>query len=190
MEPKDHGRESHMDPETGGPESGVGELVRRSRSGDREAFGRLYERSARRVAARIAAAGVRGGPEAVADLVHEAFIKAWRNLAGLREEGSFGAWVETIGANLARDHLARDARRGAAETARHAGSAPPDPARVVELADAVGSLPEEMRAVLELRFRQGLGYAKIASRLDITEENVAVRLHRARRRLRELLGES
>ena len=172
----------------GGDDPSDAELVERSIAGDREAFGRLYEAHARRVAARIAAAGVREGVE---DLLQEAFVRAWRSLRSLRDPGAFGSWVAVIAANLARDLLAEGkaaGERGRREGPR--GSDEPDPARVVEVADAVEALPEEMRTVLELRFRRGLGYAEIASELGITEDNVAVRLHRARARLRDMLGES
>ena len=71
----------------------------------------------------------------------------------------------------------------------------PDPERAVadrELArvleGAIDRLPDIYRAVLMLRQIDGLGVAETASVLDVAEEVVKTRLHRARIALRDAIG--
>lgn len=55
------------------------------------------------------------------------------------------------------------------------------------LREAVEVLPDPLRAVFCLREIEGLSTEETASALDLSIENVRVRLHRAKRSLRELL---
>ena len=55
------------------------------------------------------------------------------------------------------------------------------------LRDAVEVLPDPLRAVFCLREIEGLSTEETASALDLTTENVRVRLHRAKRSLRQTL---
>jgi RNA polymerase sigma-70 factor, ECF subfamily len=77
------------------------ELVARTLAGEREAFGQLYDRYARIVAA--VSAGVSGDWPAVDDMVQECFLRAYRNLARLREPASFGAWVTGTARQVGRE---------------------------------------------------------------------------------------
>ena len=54
---------------------------------------------------------------------------------------------------------------------------------------AIDSLPERYRAPLVLRYFAEQSYAEIASALELSEAQVGMLLHRARRRLREDLAE-
>jgi RNA polymerase sigma-70 factor (ECF subfamily) len=52
----------------------------------------------------------------------------------------------------------------------------------------IDGLPEEYRAVLVLKDIEGLTNQEIADVTDLTLENVKIRLHRARQKLRETLN--
>jgi RNA polymerase sigma-70 factor (ECF subfamily) len=52
---------------------------------------------------------------------------------------------------------------------------------------AVDELPEELRAVMELKDKEGLSYAEISKRLGIPSVTVGTRLFRARKQLKEIL---
>src|SRR5688500_13678405 len=95
-----------------------GELVDRSRAGDREAFGQLVERHQALVFA-VALAATRERTRAE-DVAQEAFVSAWRELGKLREHERFGAWVAGIARNVARGQ-----RRTWARRQREAERAPP-----------------------------------------------------------------
>jgi RNA polymerase sigma-70 factor (ECF subfamily) len=85
------------------------ELVAAALAGDREAFGMLYDGHARMV--RAVLLGVSGDWTAIDDMVQESFLRAYRNLARLREPPKFGRWVAGIARQVARERrrsLARD----------------------------------------------------------------------------------
>ena len=70
------------------------ELVRLAQAGDVEAFGELVERH-RRAVFRAALAAVGSSTEAD-DVAQEAFVTAWRKLAGFRGESQFRTWLLSI----------------------------------------------------------------------------------------------
>lgn len=59
-----------------------------------------------------------------------------------------------------------------------------------EVRRAVVQLPEQERAIVVLRYYQQLSYAEISTVLDIPENTVGTRLHRAREKLRKLLSQN
>ncbi len=75
-------------------------LVGAVRDGNREAFGRLYDRYARMVHVVLLA---KVPPGEVDDLVQDVFIAALRGLSSLREPAKFGAWIAAIGRSRAHD---------------------------------------------------------------------------------------
>ena len=54
--------------------------------------------------------------------------------------------------------------------------------------EAVNSLPENLRSVIQLKEYSGLDYKAIGKVLGISETNVKVRVHRARKKLEEILA--
>ena len=54
--------------------------------------------------------------------------------------------------------------------------------------DAVNALPENLRSVIQLKEYSGLDYKAIGKVLGISETNVKVRVHRARKKLEEILS--
>ncbi len=87
------------------------ELVTETLSGRREPFGELYDRYARIVASVVA--GVSGDWSTVDDMVQESFLRAYRNLAKLREPARFGPWITGIARQVGRE------RRRALRRDRH-----------------------------------------------------------------------
>jgi RNA polymerase sigma-70 factor (ECF subfamily) len=93
------------------------ELVAETLAGNRESFGRLYDRHARLAAAVVA--GVSSDWPAVDDMVQECFLRAYRKLETLREPAKFQSWLTGIARQVARErrrslrrdrHEFRDAR--------------------------------------------------------------------------------
>jgi len=68
------------------------------RAGSEQAATDLVRRHASALARFLTGAGA--GPSEVEDLVQEAFFKAFRGLAGWRNESSFRSWLFSIGSNL------------------------------------------------------------------------------------------
>jgi RNA polymerase sigma-70 factor (ECF subfamily) len=165
------------------PEAGLVEDVR---SGDREAFGRLYQLYAPMVHGILLA---RVPYREVDDLVQDVFLTALRRLNTLRDNAAFGGWLAMITRNRAIDYFRRT---------RETEELPedlPQPSRDYEAEqeaertlDAVRSLPEAYRETLVLRLVEGMTGPEIATRTGMTAASVRVNLHRGMKLLREKLG--
>lgn len=117
-----------------------------------------------------------------------------RGLAGFREEARFETWMHRIVVNTALNDLRRRGRFG--EVMDDAVLDAPAPDRVEQRAverDALerglAALPSGQRTVIVLKDVYGLSCREIGRELGIEEGAVKVRLHRARKRLRELLSD-
>ena len=116
------------------------------------------------------------GSEADAlEAVDEAVYQALRALKKLREPEHFETWLTRILLNECHRELRRR-KRVAGEDA-------------LPLKEAVRRLPEELRAVVILRFFTGYTQAETAAALDIPQGTVATRQRRALALLRLELGE-
>ena len=159
--------------------------VRSARNGDRGAFDRLVERY--RTDAVAAALGLLGDREEAQDAVQQAFLSAWTGLASLREGDRFRAWLGGILYRVCLELRRRHARKRRLDL-----TAPPVPRLSEPLGEVVRetlALAPEFRDVLTLFYLQGLTIEELAPLLCITPGNAKVRLHRARRMLRERLQE-
>lgn len=130
------------------------------------------------------------------DLVQEIALAVWRALPLFRGECSERTFVFRIAHNRGLAHRWRRRRRFTALDDAGAVEDPgPDPESQAiarqgreRLAAAVRQLPEAYRTVVILTL-EGLSNREAADVLGISENNVAVRLTRARQRLRDLLRE-
>ncbi|NUP99698.1 MAG: sigma-70 family RNA polymerase sigma factor [Armatimonadetes bacterium] len=163
------------------------ELVAAVRDGETEAFAVLVERYQDRVVA--AAYHLTGDRDAAEDLAQDAFVAAFKQIHRLRDPSRVGAWLHGITQRLCYKYLRRASRSAELETERmEALPAPPD--KVDEPGELIGllnELPEQYRQVLAARYLEDLDYDEIARLLGTTVNNVRVRCHRAKNRLRELL---
>ena len=177
-----------------------GDLVRRTRQGDPEAFGELvrrYQSAVFNVCYRLL-----GERTAAEDQAQEAFIRAYARLDTFDTQRPFGPWIKRVAANLCLNHLARRPQPDEPledETA-HPLSEPlvaaQDPARLAEAAQsaeavraAIRALPPRYRAVIELRHFQDLSYLELAAALGRPLSDVKSDLFRARRLLAQLLAQ-
>ena len=128
------------------------------------------------------------GSEADAlEAVDEAVYQALRALKKLREPEHFETWLTRILLNECHRELRRR-KRVAGENALP-DTAGPDAYDALPLKEAVRRLPEELRAVVILRFFTGYTQAETAAALDIPQGTVATRQRRALALLRLELGE-
>lgn len=174
------------------------ELVRRARRGDREAFDELVRRTYLDTLA--VARRYTGNEDDARDVVQEAYLRAYRGIRSFRGDARFSTWMYRITANCAATFHERRRRHVAAGLDDHAEElVDPSPDRDPELRAAAAllrrdietalrRLPDRLRTVLVLRDVYDLAHEEIAEILGITEGAAKVRLHRARRRLRELVG--
>ena len=141
------------------------------------------------------------------DAAQETLVKLWRSLPSYRFECPFLPYALHVARNTALDMLRRRKNGAAtisltvededgetvqlevADTDEYA-----DPSRAYarrETCEAVrralGELPQEHREILTLKDMEGLSYEQIAHVLRLEEGTVKSRLHRARKKLAELL---
>jgi RNA polymerase sigma-70 factor (ECF subfamily) len=148
-----------------------------------------------------------GDRDAAEDLAQETLVEAWRNHHKLRDLDKSKPWLAAIARNICQ-RWGRVRGREAARLADTATSAQseslnqldllPDQidlerdlerGELVALLDrALALLPQDTRAILVAHYVEGLPQSEIAARLGLTENAIAVRLHRGRRALRELLA--
>jgi RNA polymerase sigma-70 factor (ECF subfamily) len=154
-----------------------------ARDGDRDAFGRLYERHVRMVHGILLARAPRAE---VDDLVHEVFLQAMRRLPSLRDPAAFPPWLAAIARNRARDHFRRAGEE--AERKDDVPGAPHPEGEAMAVLSAIRRLPEAYRETLVLRLVEGMTGPEIAARTGLTEGSVRVNLHRGMKLLREKLS--
>jgi RNA polymerase sigma-70 factor (ECF subfamily) len=161
--------------------------VSAARAGDREAFGRLYDRYARMVHG-VLLAKVPSGE--VDDLVQDVFMMALRRLSGLREAEKFGAWLAAIARNRACDYYRRSVPEDQLDDDEPEASVASgeDPAGHAAVLSIVKGLPEAYRETLILRLVEGMTGPEIAARTGMTHGSVRVNLHRGMEQLRTKLG--
>jgi RNA polymerase sigma-70 factor (ECF subfamily) len=175
----------------------LGRLVDAAREGDRDALDDLVR--ATYGGTYTLAYRLTGNEDDARDVVQDAYLRAYRGLRRFRGDAQFTTWLYRITANCSANLLAKRARHRTEPLAddepvidlrpevdpelRLAGS--DDRARI---AAALAELPWRLRQVIVLRDIYDLAHGAIAKELGITEAAAKVRLHRARRRLRDLLA--
>jgi RNA polymerase sigma-70 factor (ECF subfamily) len=172
------------------------ELLAAARTGDRSAFDGLVR--ATYAEAYTLAYRLTGNEEDARDVVQEAYLRAYKGIRHFRGDAAFSTWLYRITANCAATYLGKRTKarhEDLDEQAPVADERPEvDPSLRADLADerrvlteALSHLPPDMRAVVVLRDVYDLPHEAIAAELGITEGAAKVRLHRARRKLRERL---
>lgn len=172
-------------------------LVLQIARGDRQAFGRFYDRYGSLVFT-FAMRLLRVRSEAE-DLLQEVFLQAWRQAATYSpERGSPEAWLVTITRSRAIDKLRSMRKREKSITrtdtvegteigARVESGAAQSEAKLA-VQDALAGLPEAQRRVLELAYFDGLTQSEIAARLGEPLGTVKTRMRAGLERLRGLLA--
>ena len=174
----------------------LAELVTAAKAGDRSAFDELVR--ATYADAYTLAYRLTGNEEDARDVVQDAYLRAYKGLKRFREEAQFSTWMYRITANCASTAMTKGKKHRHEELENEAPLADARPDHDPEAAgdaellrarlnDALEELPPRLRAVVVLRDMYDLPHQAIADELGITEAAAKVRLHRARRRLRERL---
>jgi len=173
------------------------ELVRRVRRGDDAAFGRIVDAYGPQLY--LIASAMLGNRQDAEDTVQDTFIAAFRGLRRFQGRSTVKTWLTRIlinnALNLRRRLRVRRTlplddvcdRPGAGPTNAWAQADRLD-VRLDFLA-VLSRLSEDQRTVVLLREVQGLSYDEIAATLDVPRGTVESRLFRARRKLRDLLGD-
>lgn len=166
--------------------------VEAARTGDRDAFGRLYREFGRMVHAilltRLRAADAE-------DAVHDVFVLALERINDLREDAASGGWLATIARHRATDlqRRARHRRASGNVDSEWPDDRPPTTcsleqrAEIQRILTTIRELPETYRESMMMRLVEGMSGPEIADRLQLAPNSVRVHLHRGMTLLRERL---
>jgi RNA polymerase sigma-70 factor (ECF subfamily) len=172
------------------------EIVDRVRRGETALYEILMRRYNQRLY-RVARAILRDDAEAE-DVMQDAYVRAYEHLDQFARRAPFSAWLTRIAVHEA---LARVGRRNRTDQIVDGGREgefvmnlaepslnPEQTASTAEvgqlLEQGLLALPDQFRAVVMLRDVEELNTEETAEALQITEENVKIRLHRGRALMR------
>jgi RNA polymerase sigma-70 factor (ECF subfamily) len=177
-------------------EQPVDQLIAAARAGDRRAFEDLVRQT--HLDTYTLALRLTANEEDARDVVQETYLRAWRGIGRFRGDAQFSTWLYRITANTAATHVTRRRRHrtealdltqepeelGVDASPADAAEAAAERAR---LTAALDRLAPKLRAVVVLKDVYDLPHETIAEELGISVSAAKVRLHRARRRLRDEL---
>lgn len=171
-------------------------LVERCRKGDLAAFEAIYRAHSGRLYS--VACRMLGNPADAEDLLQEIFLAAHRKLDSFRGESALGTWLYRLATNLCLDYL----RSRAAKSGQLTDGLDQEPSladsgsrrlaeRTVDRMDlerALAQLPEGCRNAFVLHDIEGLEHREVAEVLGVAEGTSKSQVHKARLRLRAILG--
>lgn len=159
-------------------------------SGDRDAFRELVKKY-QNLATSVAFARV-GDLQRSEDIAQQAFLLAWQKRTELQATDKFPSWLRAITTNLSRNEVRLKVNQK--ERAKSDALDNSEPWAATESSDRIVSrreqsellwslvdhIPLTLREPLILYYREQKSVAKIASQMEISEQAVKQRLHRAR----------
>ncbi len=175
------------------------ELIDRTLAGQADAFDALIRRYQDRLVHSLEHS--LGSREDALEAAQQAFVSAWKHLAGFRRDAAFYSWLYRIAVNASRtvarrrrvpakslDQLGEDGhitedRRPSASPEHDMASAE----RVQLVQRELQAIAEEFRQPLVLREIDGMSYEQIAEALQIPVGTVRSRIFRARQELTDRL---
>jgi RNA polymerase sigma-70 factor (ECF subfamily) len=173
------------------------EIVERCRQGDQEAWDELVEATYRGVY--TLCLRILRDPDDAAEATQDAYLKVWRGLQRFRGESAVETWMYRIATNAAiSKHRSRKRRRsheaGVGDevlgSMAASGSVEQEAGAKVEvqaLDRALATLPEHYRSAVVLRDVYGYSTEEIAKQLGISVTAAKVRVHRGRKKLKDML---
>lgn len=142
-----------------------------------------------------------GDTSAAEDVAQEVLIEAWRHIENLNDPQALRAWLSGIARNVSARWLRKKGRGGfvwdtVLDDSDTTLQATTDDDVLLDLEHqdlavlldrAMELLPPDTRAVLVQKYLEEASYEEIATRLGLSENVTAVRLHRGRVALRKVL---
>jgi RNA polymerase sigma-70 factor (ECF subfamily) len=166
------------------------ELVHRCRNGDPDAWSELVERFSRYVYA-VCVRGFRLPESDADDVFQEVFARAYTHLDSLRDDAALRPWIAQLTRRLCIDSVARGRREqpAAEPISDDVGRDLDEIEEAFAVREALATLSEPCREILDRFFARDQSYRTISSELDLPAGTVASRIARCLGKLRaELEG--
>jgi RNA polymerase sigma factor (sigma-70 family) len=180
------------------------ELVEAARRGDRHAFAAIYDAYAPRIHALCTR--LLNEPHTASDATQDTFVTAAQRLAQLRDPSALRAWLYTIARNTCLTAIERERRLVPLEDFAEAADDDGDPmvfgrghagtetagqaAAEYDVARLLEQLPEPYRRVVVLFYMEDRSCEEVGELLSMPTGTVKALLHRGRKKLAALAGES
>jgi RNA polymerase sigma-70 factor, ECF subfamily len=177
------------------------DMVKRAQQGDGDAFAALFHQHKARLYS-VCLRMTNNTAEAE-DLTQDAFLQVFRKLATFRGDSALSTWLYRIAVNTVLMHFRKKALRQIsldepysqdAKTVRREYGTRDDrltgSVDRISLARAIKELPDGYRTIFLLHEVEGYEHQEIAELLDCSVGNSKSQLHKAKLRIRELLGRS
>lgn len=182
-------------------------LIERCRRGELGAFEEIYRAHSAKLFGLVER--MVGNPADAEDLLQEVFLSAYRKLEGFRGESALGTWLYRLATNHCLDHLRSRAakagqltdsiddeadfapsalRRARLSMSAGSGAIAEQTVAKMDLERALAHLPHGCRAAFLLHDVEGLEHREVADALGIAEGTSKSQVHKARLKLRALLG--
>jgi RNA polymerase sigma-70 factor, ECF subfamily len=175
------------------------DLVKRAQEGDADAFASLFH--AHKAKVYSVCLRMTNNTAEAEDLTQDAFLQVFRKLATFRGDSALSTWLYRIAVNTVLMHFRKKALRqvsldepynqDAKVVRREYGSRDDRLTGCVDriaLARAIKELPDGYRTIFLLHEVEGYEHQEIAELLDCSVGNSKSQLHKAKLRIRELLG--
>ena len=170
-------------------EAGDAAVLARCRAGDEAAWAELVERYSRYVYA-IAVQAFRLSATDADDVFQDTFARVYERLGTLRDDEAFRPWLAQLTRRLCIDRLRVGSRDAELDEEALAEEAEDELHRLEEalaVRDALETLSENCREILDRFFTRDESYRAIGEALDLPPGTIASRISRCLGRLREQL---
>jgi RNA polymerase sigma-70 factor, ECF subfamily len=164
-------------------------LVKHAQAGNIEAFDILMQNHEREIFRYLV--GLLGDREEALDYVQQVFLKAWLNVANLKDPACFNIWLHKIARNLVFDHWRY--KKTCYQSWENiepdkTTNALPGPENCTEKAElislALAEVTPKYRRCLLLKFVSGLPDSEIAAKVGISEASISTYICSARKQFR------
>lgn len=175
------------------------EIIRMAQTGDPEAFATLFE--AHKAKVYSICLRMTGNTAEAEDLTQDAFLQVFRKLAGFRGDSALSTWLYRVTVNTVLMHFRKKGLRQVSldePIDRATGSQKREHGKVdgrlsgsvdrIDLTRAMKELPTGYRTIFVLHEVDGYEHHEIADLLKCSVGNSKSQLHKAKTKMRELLG--
>jgi RNA polymerase sigma-70 factor (ECF subfamily) len=159
-------------------------MERQKNTVTRDFFGEAYEQGSTRTISFLMS---KGFPEDEArEAAQAAWVRGWERRHQIRKPEKALSWVNAIALNLGRNHIRKQSRMQVFE---EEPTVTPDPTAAADVEKLLGECRKKDRHLLTKRYLLGWGIGELATESECTTRAIRVRLHRARKSLRERFSE-
>lgn len=121
------------------------------------------------------------------DILQDSFVKIFKSLKSFKGDGSFEGWMKRICVNTALSELRKSRYAMSLEDEDFGRLQSYTPGDENDIIDLIATLPNGYREIFNLHVIEGYSLKEVAGMMDLTEGNVRVKYHRARKKMQVIL---